>query len=60
MVWADSLEKEMATNSSIVAWKIPWREKPGKPVTKSQTLLSDQKKRKIRVSDLLWKILLFN
>ena len=23
------LEKEMATHSSILAWKIPWREKPG-------------------------------
>ena len=25
----DSLEKEMATHSSILAWKIPWMEKPG-------------------------------
>ena len=25
----DSLEKEMATQSSIVAWKIPWTEEPG-------------------------------
>ena len=25
----DPLEKEMATNSSILAWKIPWMEKPG-------------------------------
>ena len=25
----DLLEKEMATHSSIHAWKIPWREKPG-------------------------------
>ena len=24
----DPLEKEMATRSSILAWKIPWREKP--------------------------------
>ena len=23
------LEKEMATNSSILAWEIPWTEKPG-------------------------------
>ena len=22
--WEDSLEKEMATHSSILAWKIPW------------------------------------
>ena len=25
----DPLEKEMATNSSILAWKTPWTEKPG-------------------------------
>ena len=25
----DPLEKDMATHSSILAWKIPWREKPG-------------------------------
>ena len=24
----DPLEKEMATHSSILAWKIPWREEP--------------------------------
>ena len=27
--WADPLEKEMATHSSILAWKIPWTEEPG-------------------------------
>ena len=25
----DRLEKEMATHSNILAWKIPWTEKPG-------------------------------
>ena len=25
----DPLEKGMATHSSILAWKIPWREEPG-------------------------------
>ena len=25
----DSLEKEIATHSSILAWEIPWTEKPG-------------------------------
>ena len=35
--WARSLglkdppEKEMATHSSILAWKIPWMEEPGRP-----------------------------
>ena len=26
--WEDPLEKEMATHSSILAWKIPWTEVP--------------------------------
>ena len=42
----DPLEKEMATHSSTLAWKIPWMEKPGRLhtvhwVAKSQTRLSD-------------------
>ena len=27
--WEDPLEEKMATPSSILAWKIPWTEKPG-------------------------------
>ena len=27
--WEDPLEKEMATHSRILAWKIPWTEEPG-------------------------------
>ena len=27
--WEDSLEKEMATHSSILAWSIPRTEEPG-------------------------------
>ena len=27
--WEDPLEKEMATHSSSLAWKIPWTEEPG-------------------------------
>ena len=26
--WEDLLKKEMATHSSILAWKIPWTEEP--------------------------------
>ena len=41
----DPLEKEMATHSSTLAWRIPWREEPGRllvhGVTKSRTQLSD-------------------
>ena len=40
----DPLEKEMATHSSTLAWKIPWMEKPGRLQSmglQSQTRLSD-------------------
>ena len=41
----DPLEKEMAAHSSILAWKIPWTEEPGRLQSmgskKSQTQLSD-------------------
>ena len=28
--WEDLLEREMATPSSILAWRIPWTEEPGR------------------------------
>ena len=28
--WEHLLEKEMATHSSTLAWKIPWMEEPGR------------------------------
>ena len=30
MGWEDPLQKEMTTHSSILAWRIPWTEEPGK------------------------------
>ena len=42
--WEDPLEKEMAIHSSILAWRIPWTEKPGisqSTGSQSQTRLSD-------------------
>ena len=30
LAWEDPLEKEMATHSSTLAWKIPWKEEPGR------------------------------
>ena len=27
--WEDPLEKEMASHSSMLAWRIPWMEEPG-------------------------------
>ena len=42
--WEDPLEEEMATHSSILAWRIPWTEEPAGTVhgvTESRTQLSD-------------------
>ena len=42
--WKDPLEKEMATHSSILAWRIPWTEEPGglqSTGSQSWTQLSD-------------------
>ena len=30
LVWEDTLEEGMATHSSILAWRIPWSEEPGR------------------------------
>ena len=42
--WVQSLEKEMATLSSILAWEIPWTEEPSElqsmGLQKSRTWLS--------------------
>ena len=43
--WEDPLEEEMATHSSILAWRIPGTEEPGglqSTGLQSQTQLSDQ------------------
>ena len=29
--WQDTLEKGMATHSSVPAWRFPWTEEPGEP-----------------------------
>ena len=42
--WEDSLEKGVATHSSILAWRIPWTEEPGRLhsiESQSQTRLSN-------------------
>ena len=35
--WEDALEKGMATHSSILAWRIPWREEPVHGIADSDT-----------------------
>ena len=48
MGWEGPLEKEMATRFSILAWKIPWTEVPGR-------LLGVQKE-----SDMIERLTCFN
>ena len=38
----DPQEKEIATHSSILAWKIPWREEPGEVAKESHNLVTKQ------------------
>ena len=47
--WEDPLEKEMATLSSTLAWKIPWMEEPG-----GLQFLGSQRVRHDWVTDLNW------
>ena len=60
-VWSlgreDSLEKEMATHSSILAWEIPWTEEPGgqdSATKQQQVLLLSQEKLCISHNEKLW------
>ena len=32
LAWEDPLEKEMKTHSSVLAWRTPWTEEPGRLV----------------------------
>ena len=61
--WEDPLEKEMATHSSILAWRIPWMEEPGGlQSTESQRVRHDftftlwEKAMGTHSSTLAWKI----
>ena len=50
----DPLEKEMATHSSILAWKIPWTEEPGRgPWGRKHDLVTKQQQGKylLRLQD---------
>ena len=41
--WEDALEKGLAAHSSILAWRIPWTEEPGRlrPIIESQRVRHD-------------------
>ena len=53
--WEDSLEKEMVTHSSILAWKIPWmEEEPGQLQSMDHKEL-DMTERLLFIFFLFWK-----
>ena len=37
LVWEALLEKEMVTHFTVLAWKIPWTEEPGRLITNGVT-----------------------
>ena len=62
--WEDLLEREMATHSSILAWKTPWTEEPGRlPSMGSQRVGHDWVTSlslslcKLYLSNICWKVL---
>ena len=59
----DSLEKEMATSSSILAWEIPWTEEPGGPKSLgSQRVRCDRatkQQQPLKVQTLTWIFVTF-
>ena len=62
--WEDPLEKGMATHSSILAWRLPWTEEPGRlPSTETHSTVvseSDTTKRLIlSLSQLILSLSLF-
>ena len=40
--WEDPLEEEMATHSSVLAWRIPWTEEPGGPWGHKESDMTEQ------------------
>ena len=54
----DPLEKEMATHSSILAWRIPWMEEPGRLQSKGCKELDTTEQLHFiiyrRIEDVIW------
>ena len=54
--WEDTLEKEMATHSSTLAWKIPWMVEPGRQQSMgSQRVGDDWAISLMQVTPPLWQ-----
>ena len=53
--WEDLLEKEMATHSRILAWKIPWMEEPGRLQSMGSQRVRHDQVTSLSVNDHPWK-----
>ena len=60
--WVHALEKEMATHSSILAWKIPWLEEPGRfsPQSLKKSDMTKQLHLRMKNFHLLMKVFLLS
>ena len=60
----DTPEKQMAAHSSILAWRIPWTEKPGGPQSMGSEELGTTKPRTLSLSEakchMIHKVLQYN
>ena len=52
--WEDPLEKEMATHSSILAWKIPWTEEPGGLQSMGSQRVGTTEQLTLQLQPILW------
>ena len=50
----DPLEKERATHSSTLAWKIPWKEEPGRPQSKESQRVGQDRATKLSLLSLCY------
>ena len=54
--WEDLLEEEMASHSSILAWRMPWTEEPGRLWSiRSQTVGHDWSNLALSTSNSTWR-----
>ena len=52
--WEGLLEREMATHSSILAWKIPWMEEPGRLQSMALQRVGHDRVTSLSLSFTLW------
>ena len=52
--WEDPMEKEMATHSSTLTWKIPWTEEPGRLLSVESQRVRHTEWLYLLTKDILW------